>query len=291
MNYQVIHRTEYAYETDVSVAHHLLHMTPLDTGRQRLLEHELRLDPPPRCRRAGEDYFGNRSVFITLEKPHRRFEIVAQSRVEIQAAAWPLPLATPAWDAAPPGDSQAAASAAAGEFRFNSPLIQQRSEYADYARASFPAGRPLLDAVLDLTRRIHQEFVFDPQATSVSTPIEQAFKERRGVCQDFAQVQLACLRSLGIPARYVSGYLETLPPPGQPKLAGADASHAWVSFFCPGHGWIEVDPTNDLLASERHIVTAYGRDFGDVSPARGVILGGGCHTLKVGVDVLPMPAP
>ena len=150
----------------------------------------------------------------------------------------------------------------------------------------FPQGRPLLEGVLDLTARIHDEFTFDPKATTVATPLTEVFASRRGVCQDFARLEIACLRSLGIPARYISGYMETVPPPGTPRLVGADASHAWLSVYCPGVGWIPVDPTNNLLPSDTHITVAWGRDYNDVSPIRGVILGGGAHALQVHVDVV-----
>ena len=164
------------------------------------------------------------------------------------------------------------------------------AELAAYAAPSFPPGMPLLQGVLDLTDRIHEDFVFDPLATTVSTPVEEILKSRRGVCQDFAHLQIACLRSLGLAARYVSGYLETLPPPGKEKLVGSDASHAWLAVFCPRNGWVEVDPTNNCVAGERHIILAWGRDFSDVSPIRGVIYGAGSHTLKVSVDVEPVTA-
>jgi transglutaminase-like putative cysteine protease len=158
--------------------------------------------------------------------------------------------------------------------------------FNDYARESFPPGRRILDAVLDLTARIHRDFKFDPTATTVATPLALVLEQRRGVCQDFAHLQIACLRSLGLPARYVSGYLETAPPPGQPKLIGADASHAWVSFFCPSLGWIDADPTNNLLPSLQHIILGWGRDYSDVSPIRGVLSGGDDHTFGVAVDVV-----
>jgi transglutaminase-like putative cysteine protease len=174
----------------------------------------------------------------------------------------------------------------ASEFIFASPLVPVEREFRDYAAASFPAGRRILDGVLDLSARIHREFKFDATATAISTPLTQVLEHRRGVCQDFAHLMIACLRSLGLPARYVSGYLETLPPPGQTKLLGADASHAWVAFFCPGIGWIDVDPTNNVLPSMQHIALAWGRDYGDVSPIRGFLVGGDEHTLNVAVDVV-----
>jgi transglutaminase-like putative cysteine protease len=176
----------------------------------------------------------------------------------------------------------------AGEFTFDSPLVPLDTPFTDYARESFPPGRNLLAAVLDLTARIHRDFKFDPTATTVATPLARVLEQRRGVCQDFAHLQIACLRSLGLPARYVSGYLETVPPAGQAKLLGADASHAWVSFFCPGLGWIDVDPTNNLFPSMQHITLGWGRDYGDVSPIRGVLVGGEEHTLTVSVDVVAL---
>ena len=153
---------------------------------------------------------------------------------------------------------------------------------------SFPAGRPILEAAFDLTARIHQDFRFDAKATEVTTPVETFFEKRRGVCQDFSHLQIACMRSLGLPARYVSGYLRTLPPPGRPRLVGADASHAWCSAWCPGYGWVDFDPTNNCVPSDGHITLAWGRDYSDVSPIRGVLLGGAKHSLKVGVDVMPL---
>jgi transglutaminase-like putative cysteine protease len=174
------------------------------------------------------------------------------------------------------------------QFTFESPRIRPNPEFAQYASASFSEGRPLAEALLDLTARIHQEFCFDPKTTTVRTAPEEALWKRAGVCQDFAHVQVACLRSIGIAARYVSGYLRTYPPPGRPRLRGADASHAWVSAYCPGSGWLDVDPTNNLVPSDSHVTLAWGRDYSDVSPFRGVILGGRDHELEVGVDLEPL---
>ena len=195
----------------------------------------------------------------------------------------PSPSDTPPWEAVA---NSTALPLEAQEFLFDSALIPASAEMAAYARAAFPPGRPLLDAVLELTRRIHDEFTFDREATTIATPLADVFRSRRGVCQDFARLEIACLRSLGLPARYVSGYLETVPPPGRSRLLGADASHAWVAVYCPEAGWIHVDPTNNLLPSRTHITVAWGRDYYDVSPIHGVILGGGNHTLRVHVDVL-----
>ena len=177
---------------------------------------------------------------------------------------------------------------AASQFVFDSPYIPTGDRFAAYAAPSFPPGRPVFEAVLELTSRIHAEFCYDPTATTIATPIKEVLEQKHGVCQDFAHLQIGCLRSLGLAARYVSGYLVNLPPPGKPRLVGAEASHAWISFFCPGFGWIDLDPTNNQVPSDRHIVLAWGRDYDDVSPLKGVILGGGNHTVKVTVEITPM---
>lgn len=288
--FEVTHRTTYDYQSPVTVAHHLLRLTPRPMRRQFRLAHELDVAPAPASLHCHTDYFGNEVAFAIFEGSHRQLGITARSRVAVGAAFIPDPGETPAWesvrnlcrtDLSPP-------VLEAGEFAFGSPLVPLDAPFTDYARESFPAGRRLLDAVLDLTARIHRDFQFDPTATTVATPLARVLEQRRGVCQDFAHLQIACLRALGLPARYVSGYLETAPPPGQPKLVGADASHAWVSFFCPGLGWIDVDPTNNLLPSMQHITLGWGRDYGDVSPIRGVLVGGGDHALSVAVDVLAL---
>jgi len=174
------------------------------------------------------------------------------------------------------------------QFQFESPRIRKRQDFASYALQSFTPGRQMAEALRDLTARIHKDFRFDARVTNVGTPTEEVFRKRRGVCQDFAHLQIACLRSLNLAARYVSGYLRTYPPAGQPRLVGADASHAWVSAYCPGIGWLDMDPTNNLVPSDGHVTLAWGRDYSDVSPLRGLILGGGAHTLKVAVDMEPI---
>jgi transglutaminase-like putative cysteine protease len=226
--------------------------------------------------------------FFTIGSPHERLVVTARSRVRVAAPALPDASRTPGWEQV----RQRCASnvltpdSAVGEFCFDSPYITRQPAFADYAAASFPKDRPLLEGVIDLTGRIHRDFKFDPRATTVATPLDEVFKKRRGVCQDFAHFAIAGLRSLGLPARYVSGYLETQPPLGKARLVGADASHAWFAVWCPGHGWIDADPTNNLLPGERHITVAWGRDFSDVSPVRGVVVGGGDHGVGVGVDVV-----
>jgi transglutaminase-like putative cysteine protease len=174
------------------------------------------------------------------------------------------------------------------QFAVDSPHVKARAELAEFAQGSFTPGRPWLEALLDLTRRIFEEFVYDPAATNVSTPLDTVLAMRRGVCQDFAHLQIGCLRSLGLPARYVSGYLQTTPPPGKPRLVGADASHAWLSAWCGAHGWVDVDPTNNVQPSLGHVTVAWGRDYSDVCPIKGVFIGGGDHRMEVSVDVEPI---
>lgn len=285
--YEITHTTTYDYLGDVSVSHHLLRVAPRHYGKQDCLAHELAIQPMPGTISERRDYFGNPTHFIEVETAHRQLIIKSHSRVAVGPAFIPEPLETPAWEAvrARCRDDHSGQALEAHEFTYPSPLVPNPDEFAEYAKASFTPKRPILDAVTDLTRRIFEDFTFDPTATTVTTPVAEVFRERRGVCQDFAHFQIACLRAQGLPARYVSGYLETDPPPGQPKFRGADASHAWVSFFCPSIGWIDVDATNNCLPSLRHITIGWGRDYSDVAPIRGVLVGGQNQSLSVSVDV------
>lgn len=262
-------------------------LTPRDLAFQKCLEHEITFEPQASTATQREDYFGNQTTFFTVARPHRSLAIIARSRVEVRTREEIVSQETWPWEKVARGDGDKL-TPAIREFVFPSTFIRRSPELTDYARESFAAKRPLLEAVLDLTRRIHGDFKFDPKATTIATPLEQVIRARRGVCQDFAHIQIGCLRALDLPARYVSGYLETLPPPGKLKLTGSDASHAWVQVFIPPIGWVDFDPTNDLVPSERHITVAWGRDFDDVSPIRGVIVGGGKHELRVAVDVTPI---
>ena len=281
--YEVVHTTEYDYSESVVVAHHVARLKPRTLPHQECLDHELAIAPAPAVTSNYEDYFGNLVTVVAVQGAHKEFVIRARSTVALTAPSIPGPHETPAWEVAA---NRPSLPFDALEFIFDSTSSRSQSIVQGYARQSFPAGRPLLEAVLGLTSRIHAEFTFDPKATTVATPLTEVFTSRRGVCQDFARLEIACLRSLGIPARYVSGYMETVPPPGAPKLVGADASHAWLAFYCPEVGWISVDPTNNLLPRDTHITLAWGRDYNDVSPIRGVILGGGAHSLRVQVDVV-----
>lgn len=285
--FEITHTTTYDYVGDVSVSHHLLRLTPRDYSKQRCLDHQLNVQPQPGTLSARRDYFGNVTHFVGVQTSHKKFAITSYSRVAVSPVFIPEPLETPAWETvrASCRDDHAGAALEAHEFIYPSPLVPAPEEFTEYAKPSFAPRRPVLDAVADLTRRIGEDFVFDPVATSVTTPVAEVLRQRRGVCQDLAHVQLACLRSHGLPARYVSGYLETEPSPGQPKLRGVDASHAWIGFFCPGLGWIDVDPTNNCFPSLRHITLAWGRDYGDICPIRGVLIGGENQSLRVAVDV------
>ena len=228
---------------------------------------------------------------FSLGQPHREMVVDALSEVEVLPRILPAPESTPPWERArelvflphpPPSALEAV------PFVFPSPRIRLSAKFAAYAAPSFAPRRPLLAALLDFTQRMRREFTYDPRATTLATHSEEVLASRRGVCQDFAQLQAACLRSLGLAARYVSGYLLTRPPPGKPKYVGADASHCWVSVFAPGLGWIDLDPTNGCFVADEHITIAWGRDYNDVTPVKGVILGGGHQSIHVAVDVDPV---
>lgn len=291
MQYRITHKTTWTYERPVTVCHYTARLEPRTLPQQSCPWHELHIHPQPTEKATRCDYFGNSSVYFEIEGSHESLEITAQSLVRLQQNAPVDSRATPAWELVRDAclADQLTPTAVAGEMCFASPLIPVNSVFAAYAKPSFPPGRSILEGVKDLNRRIFKDFAFDPTATDFATPVDKVLQQRRGVCQDFAQVMIACFRSLGLPARYVSGYLETLPPPGQPKLVGADASHAWVSVYCGDEvGWTDADPTNNLLPGSRHITLAWGRDFGDVSPLRGITIGAGEQVLQVSVDVLPV---
>jgi transglutaminase-like putative cysteine protease len=292
MHLEVKHATRYRYSAPVSRSQHLVHLSPRVSGTaQQVCSHELSVAPFPAQRRDSTDSFGNAIVMLDIETAHTEFVLEAISRVRTQRRRATNLAATTPWDQCfgqldrPPFDLDVI------QFRCASPLTAGSSELADYARTSFPAARPVLEGGLDLVLRIFKEFKFDPTATDVATPTAQAFKLRRGVCQDFSHVALSCLRALRIPCRYVSGYLLTRPPPGQKKLQGADASHAWISIWAPETGWVDFDPTNGLIVQDEHVTVAYGRDYLDVSPINGVLIGGGAHTVSVSVDVGEVQLP
>jgi transglutaminase-like putative cysteine protease len=290
MNYAVTHVTRYAYSDPVTVCHNRICLRPRETDRQRVLRFELTVVPEPAAFNSYVDGDGNHLVSFEISTSHQAMTIRACSEVRVQTAAWPDPSATPPWEQARrvTGVNGAAHDLAVVPFCFASPFVPLEDVLGEYAAESFPPGVPLLQGLLHLMDRMHRDFTFDPKATEVSTKVLESFAARRGVCQDFAHILCGCLRSLGIPTRYVSGYLETKPPPGKLKLAGADASHAWISVFCPGFGWIDLDPTNNVLPGNSYVTIGWGRDYGDVSPVKGVVRGGGGHTLTVAVDVVEL---
>lgn len=289
MIYNVRHRTVFEYSQAVSISHHRLHLTPRTTTQQSALWSTILVDPTPSLRSESRDYFGNRVIHLTIQQPHRRLEVEASARVEVRAAEPPALALSRPWEAVA-RELETAREASALEayhFAFDSPYVAGDGDVYDYALPSFPLGRPILAAAMELTGRIFHDFAYEGGVTSVSTPVNEVMAQRRGVCQDFAHLELACLRCLGLPARYISGYLLTYPPAGQDKLVGSDASHAWISVWCPELGWVDFDPTNNTIPGEEHITLAWGRDYGDVSPINGFMVGGGDHEITVAVDVTP----
>jgi transglutaminase-like putative cysteine protease len=285
MKYGVLHETLYSYESPVVLSQQLLHLTPRAVGFQRLGAHRIEVQPAPAETGTRDDYFGNPVTQIMLAAPHASLAVRAESGIEVLARG--LPAEAGPWERIRDGLRRGGeALLEPMQFLYESPHIEFFRDLAAYAEPSFGAGRGLLEALLDFMRRVHADFTFDPKATSVSTPLREVLARRRGVCQDYAHFMTGCLRMLGIPARYVSGYILTTPPPGKPRLVGADASHAWVSVWA-GADWVDLDPTNNMLVGEQHITLAWGRDFSDVTPMRGVILGGGEQELTVRVTVTP----
>lgn len=290
MRYALAHRTTYSYSTAVELAHHKAHLAPRAFPGQRVLSSRLTVYPPPRSMREHRDHFGNLVSTFEIDVAHTALSIEAVSEIDVALPEPPPAGSTPPWetvrDALAGGGFPEAVQAA--EFVHDSPLVAAGRAARAYARPSFPPGRPVLEGALDLTSRIKADFAYRPGATDISTPLAEVFEKRAGVCQDFAHVEIAALRSLGLAAGYVSGYIRTYHAPGMAELRGADASHAWVAAWCgPGAGWVHLDPTNNLVAREEHAIVAWGRDFSDVSPVRGVILGGGSHTYGVAVELKP----
>ena len=291
MRLHVVHDTHYRYSSPVVLSQQLLHLTPRVLPWQAVDAHRITVEPETGEFDEHEDYYGNRTVHVLLAAPHEELVVRAESEVEVaprEKAALAAPQAP--WEAVRErlhsltGPPLLDASA----FLYESPHVETWREIHDYAAKSFPRNRPMLEAALDVAKRIHRDFAFDKKATSVATPLRQVLKQRRGVCQDFAHLMIGCLRAHGLPARYVSGYILTLPPPGRPRRVGADASHAWVSVHCgEAAGWVDIDPTNDCIVDDEHVTLGWGRDFGDVTPMRGVILGGGEQALEVRVTVTP----
>jgi transglutaminase-like putative cysteine protease len=304
MTFRITHRTTYTYADPVTLGYGVLHMIPRDFPGQVCRSAAVRIDPLPDFYQERPDFFGNRMSYFEIRTSHRELGVVSTSEVEVDTESRPAPSGAMAWEEArdrvhPParatdsdgarGGSEALDPEAldARQYTLDSPLVFPSPALAEYAAGSFTPGRGVMDALVHLAERIHDDFRYEAGVTSVTTTVEEAFEKRAGVCQDFAHVVIGCLRSVGLAARYVSGYLETDPPPGQPRMRGADVSHAWASLFVPGEGWLDVDPTNRQLTNDRYTTTAWGRDYGDVPPLKGVIFTEGAeHDLEVLVDVV-----
>lgn len=310
MTYKITHRTTYTYEDQVTLSYGLLHMIPRDVPGQACRSAAIRIEPRPDFYQERLDFFGNRVGYFEIGTTHRRLSVVSISEVDVDGSRRPPPAGPTPWEAVrdrlatsrpglrPADDAPTAALGAslpwpesaaidARQFVLGSPLASPSRALREYALASFTPGRPVHEALLDLTYRVHDDFRYQPGVTSVRTTVEEAFDKRAGVCQDFAHVVIGCLRSLHLAALYVSGYLETSPPPGRDRLPGADVSHAWASLFVPGEGWVDVDPTNRRFANDRYTTTAWGRDYRDVPPLTGVIFTESAeHELEVAVDVV-----
>ena len=291
IRYRVTHVTEYRYNTSVSQCQNEAHLLPRSTPRQRCEHGQLRIQPSPTAYQDREDFFGNHVTYFAIQESHVSLSVTARSTVLIAPATPPLLRAAPAWEEVRRTVSKDTSQAGieARQFRLDSPLVHSSAALAAYAATSFAPHRPLLEAVADLVQRIYQEFTYEPEATTVSTPLNEVLDHRQGVCQDFAHVAIGCLRTHGIAARYVSGYLETAAPDDQPQLTGAAASHAWVSVYCPGQGWVDFDPTNNSIPTDQHITVAWGRDYSDVTPLKGVVVGGGSPVLDVAVTAERVP--
>jgi transglutaminase-like putative cysteine protease len=274
----------------VAICHNIVYLTPRTTELQSCSRHRLTIHPVPATNTRRIDYFGNAVSAFSIANAHRLLKITATSTVRLATQALPVAASTMKWEQVRDrlADDRSADGLSAYQFAFPSPCVPFHFELADYARQSFGPGRPILEALGDLNKRLHADVNYDPKATTISTPIMEVFEHRRGVCQDLAHLMLGCLRALGLAARYVSGYLRTQSSAEKPQLVGADASHAWVSVYCGEIGWIDVDPTNDSFPQTEHVTVAWGRDFSDVCPVAGMFIGGGSHKLSVAVNVAPV---
>ena len=291
MKYHINHNTTYHYSEPASLSQNELFLHPRETDIQRVVQNQLTIVPEPQYLHRRTDYYGNIAEVFMVQQSHNELAVTATSIVETTLPITPAPESTAPWETVVQrlASHDHPAELDAYQFVFASPLVTINPGTMAYARSSFTPGVPVLAGALDLIRRIFTEFTYDKSATTVDTSVDQVLANHKGVCQDFAHFAISCLRALGMAARYVSGYLNTVSPPGEPKLIGADASHAWISLFIPDTGWVDLDPTNNLIPGDNHITLAWGRDYGDVTPVKGVVMGGGVHTLSVMVDVKPQP--
>jgi transglutaminase-like putative cysteine protease len=290
MRFKLRHITAYAYAEQVDLASHMLHLAPRPLPWQSVRGVRILCDPAPARISQAIDHFGNPVNWLFIDQPHDHLRVTAESEVEVAFPPAPAPAQTPPWE-----DVVAQARAAgpqaweASEFTFAGPMVATDQGAGPYVAESFPPGRPILDGLIEVNARIKRDFAFRPLSTTITTSVARVLAQKAGVCQDFAHLMIAGLRSLGLPARYTSGYIRTYPAPGRPRRVGADVSHAWVgAWLGEAHGWVDLDPTNNLVVREEHVVLGWGREFGDVSPLRGIILGGGDHDLSVSVDLEPL---
>ncbi len=292
MKYRITHRTEYVYEEPASLCYNEARLVPRSFSHPRFhqtcLSRRIIIEPSYSDYRERTDFFGNHILYFTIPQPHDTMTITGLSEVVVEPTADELrPAASPPWELVRDRlkNELAPATVTARQFVMNSPLVTVFADLATFAAPSFTARRPILEAAHDLMRRIYTEFAFVPGVTNIATPLVEVLRNRQGVCQDFAHLMVGSLRAQGLAARYVSGYIETLPPPGQERLVGADASHAWCALYVPERGWFDFDPTNNLIPTEQHITLGWGRDFADVTPLKGVFFSHGEHELQVSVDV------
>lgn len=293
MNYRIEHKTTYEYSKPVSICQNEARLRPRNFQRQQCLLSKLEISPKPSDIRQREDFFGNRVTYFAIDTPHTVLSVSSTSEVEISAKSPSSKTDSPATKS-PVGWDEVAQRLRvdlqedmldARQYTLNSPMVMRTRELQSYAERSFSQGRPIIEAVHELMERIYRDYTYDPHFTTLATPLSEVLKHRRGVCQDFAHLAIGCLRTQGLAAKYISGYIETLPPPGQEKLVGADASHAWFSVYVPENGWLDFDPTNNQMPMDQHITLAWGRDYSDVTPLKGIIFGGGEHDLNVQVTV------
>ena len=287
MKYHVNHTTKYIYQTSASLCHNIVYQMPGNFPFQNTDNYEYSIHPEPSFLVKRKDFYGNSFLYFSVQKSHKELVVKSNSTVWVEKPNWNdiNPSQTSAWENVAQWLKTTDAQVDIRQFCFESNLVKFIEGISEYAQLSFTPNRPILEAMLDLNQRINTDFKFTPGFTEITTPLKEVFKFKKGVCQDFAHLGLACLRSIGLAARYMSGYIETLPPPGKPKLVGADASHAWIALFIPDHGWIEFDSTNNLLVSDQHIRVAYGRDFTDIVPMKGIVYSGGRQKMVVTVDV------
>jgi len=287
MKYQVIHVTDYIYEFPATLCHNLMFQIPQNLPFQQVEDYSCDINPKPSFEVNRTDFFGNRYLYFSVERSHKKLTVASKSTLELSVPSWVDvdPKSTMPWEKVVEWLHTTEASSEIRQYYLESSHVQLLDGIRDYALKSFTPARPIMEAMLDLNTRIFTDFAFTPGFTDISTPLQKVFEHRKGVCQDFAHFSIACLRVLGLAARYVSGYIETLPPPGKPKLVGSDASHAWTAVYIPEHDWVEFDATNNLLVSDKHIRVAVGRDFSDVTPLKGIVYSGSEQEMKVSVDV------